>query len=284
VPSVMWPEDVWSFQSFENGYTTFPQGVPQYYALSTQPPLSFDVDTAPQQEGEYELLTVNAGAPLIVDSPTLIPIPTDFAWVLKWGAMADLLSKEAEAKDEGRAAYCNMRYQQGMKLLSMAPAALQFRINNVPLWMDAVRSADEYFTDWQTLEPGVPTNLFVAGLNLVALSPAPDAIGYSATVTVVQNAPIPVADGDFVQVARGDYDAIIDFSQHLAMFKNGGAEFAETKELYARFVRQAALYNSKLAEMACFQEEIYGISQREETINPRLTKQAATGDGGNNNG
>jgi hypothetical protein len=272
VPNVLWPEDVWSFESFEDGYTTFPEGIPTSYAMSSQPPLSFDVDTVPQQPGVYELLTVNAGTALTTTQPTLMPIPADFCYVLKWGALADLFSKEAEAKDELRAAYCNKRYQQGMQLLSSAPAVLQLRINNVPTWIDAVRGADEYATDWQSFAAGVPVNTFTAGLNLIALSPPPDATGYTVTATVVQNAPIPVAPGDFVQVARGDYDAVIDYAQHLALVKNGGSEFSATKELYARFVRQAALYNSKLHELGCFQEELYGTSQREEVMNPRMAK------------
>jgi hypothetical protein len=355
LPSVMWPEDVWAFQAYECGTTTLPQGVPQYYAISTQPPLSFDVDAAPQQASEYELLTVNAGPALTTKEATVIDIPTDFAWVLKWGAMADLLSKEAEAKDEGRADYCNQRYQQGMALLTYSAALLQFRINNIPLWIDAVRAADEYDTSWQAQTPGVPTNTWTAGLNLIALSPQPtmfvngvsissvgsgqtdgtytaasvggDGTGatityiifggilisttvtaggngytsvptftiaaggtpgtvtatisppFSASATVVQNAPIPVNDGDFLQVSRGDYDVIIDLAQHLALFKCGGAEFTETKAQWGRFVRQAALYNSKLKEMACFQEEIYGTSQREEAMNPRLAKDMADTNG-----
>lgn len=272
VPNVVWPEDVWSFEAFQDGYTTSPQGTPTSYAMSSQPPLSFDVDTTPQQPGTYELLTVNAGTDLMTTQPTLMPIPTDFCWVLKWGALADVFSKEAEAKDELRASYCNKRYQQGLQLLSAAPAVLQLRINNVPTWTDAVRGADEYSTDWQSFAPGVPVNTFTAGLNMIALSPPPDAFGYTVTVTVVQNAPLPVNPGDFVQVARGDYDAVIDYAQHLALVKNGGSEFAATKELYARFVKQAALYNSKLAELGCFEDEIYGTSQREEVMNPRTTK------------
>lgn len=272
VPNVVWPEDSWSFQAFEDGYTTFTQGTPSSYALSSQPPLSFDVDRVPQQPGVYELLTVNAGTALMTTQPTIIPIPTDFCWVLKWGALADLFSKEAEAKDEMRATYCNKRYQQGMQLLSTSPAVLQLRINNVPTWTDAVRGADEYSTDWQSFLPGVPVNTFTAGLNMIALSPPPDATGYAVTATVLQNAPIPVNQGDFVQVARGDYDAVLDYAQHLALVKNGGAEFAATKELYARFVRQAALYNSKLQELGCFEDEIYGTSQREEVMNPRMAK------------
>lgn len=284
VPSVLWPEDAWSFQAFENGYSTAPPGTPNYYALSTQPPLSFDTDLGPNRASAYELLTVNAGPALSTAAATILNIPTDYAWVLKWGALADLLSKESEAKDETRAAYCNQRYQQGLKLLMNSPALLQFRINNVPLWIDSVRAADEYQTDWEAQTPGAPQNVFVAGLNLIAISPSPDTNIYSAMATVVMNAPLPVNDTDPVQISRDVYDVIIDYSQHLALFKCGGAEFTQTKELYNRMVRMAATINAKLEEMGCFQQEIYGLSQREELMNPRLTKSVKAGlPGGSDN-
>lgn len=275
-PNVMWPEDLWSFQAFEDSYAQAPPGTPGCYSISAQPPLSFDVDYTPQQAGDYELLTTNAGPVLTTASPTIIDIPDDFTWVLKWGALADLFSKEAEAKDEARAQYCNMRYQQGLKLLMNSPAILNFRINNVPLWIDAVRSADEYDTAWEGQSPATPTYVYTAGLNLIALNPTPDGI-YSATCTVVENAPIPVNDGDYIQTSQGDYDAIIDYAQHLSLLKCGGAEFSQTMELYSRFVRQAALSNSKLAEMGIFEEQLYSNSQREEIMNPRMTKSAKEG-------
>jgi hypothetical protein len=271
----LWPEDTWSFQSYEPEYGVQQQGVPSSFSLSAQPPLSFDVDIPPQQEGQYELLTVNAGTDLTPVIPTIMPIPNDFAWVLKWGALADLFSKEAEAKDTMRAQYCNMRYQQGMQLLTMSPAVLEVRVNNVPVWTDAVRSADEFQTDWQAQTPGQPVSAFVAGLNLIALSPQPDSTAYSVSVSVVENAPLPVENDDFLQVARDDYDVILDYAQHLALVKCGGEEFIRTKPLFDRLVRQAALYNSKLAESGMFQDAIYGSSQLEETMNPRMKKPAS---------
>lgn len=274
-PNVLYPDDVWGYEAFESNWTTQTPGTPSSYAMSAQPPLSFDVDVPPAVAGQYEVLTVNAGPQLTVGTPTLIGIPDDFAWVLKWGALADLLSKESEAKDAARAAYCNKRYQQGLALLTNAPAALAMRVNNVPVWIDAVRSADMYDTTWQGQPAGVPQRVYVAGLNLIALSPQPDDSNLSIAATVVQNAPIPVADTDFLQCGRDDYDVIIDYAQHLALFKNGGAEFTETIELYARFVRQAATYNSKLSELGEFKDELYGNSHREEMFNPRLSPELA---------
>lgn len=279
--NVLWQEDIWSFQAFESPYTTQEQGTPFTYSLSSQPPMTFDVDVPPQQEGNYELLTVNASNYAFdATKPTQINIPADFCWILKWGVLADLFAKESEAKDVMRAAYCNHRYQQGLKLLASSPALLQLKINNaVPIWIDSVKNADEYSTDWQNQTPAMPESVFAAGLNLIALSPEPDQ-SYSATATVLQNAPVPFLPSDFVQVGRDDYDVIIDYAQHLALFKNGGQEFARTKDLYSRFLHQAAVYNSKLQEMGEFKTDIYGSSQREEITNPRLTKSLETADDG----
>jgi len=275
-PNVLYPDDNWGFQAFEPDWTTQTPGRPSSYAMSAQPPLSFDVDVPPALPGTYELLTMNAGPQLTPTTPTLIGIPDDFFWVLKWGALADLLSKESEAKDTVRAEYCEKRYKQGLALLTNSPAALQIRVNNVPIWMDAVRTADEFDVGWQALTEDVPKAAYVAGLNLIALSPRPPVVdptnpAISITATVVQNAPLPVADGDFIQVGRDEYDVILDYAQHLALFKCAGFEFTETAQLYARFVRQAAIYNGKLKELGEFKDELYANSHKEETFNPRLS-------------
>lgn len=285
-PSVMWQEDIWSQQAFEDGYTTYPQGTPFTYAISSTPQLTFDTDVVPQQPGNYEVLKVNAsGYTFNVSTPTVINIPTDFCWILKWGVLADLFSKESEAKDVMRANYCNQRYKQGLRLLQESPAILQLRLNNLALWVDSVKNADEFSTDWQALPQSTPMNAYVAGLNMVAFSPEPeDGVTYSATATVLQNAPIPSLPGDFIQVGRDEYDVIVDYAQHLALLKNGGDEFLRTKDLYARFVRQAALSNSKLTEMGEFKQEIYGTSQREEVSNPRYTKSIANAGSEDDNG
>ena len=69
-------------------------------------------------------------------------------------------------------------------------------------------------------------------------------------------------------VAREDLDAILDYVVHVAMLKSGGAEFASTAPLFQRFLKQAQLYNSKLAELGEFSATIFGQSQREAQTNP----------------
>lgn len=270
-PTMMWPEDTWGEMAFNRNYTITPAGIPYAYMMSTQPPISFDTDRPPAWAGSYELLTVNAGAALSVTSASLLSIPDDWTHVLKWGAMADLLSREWDAKDIPRAAYCEQRYRLGLAAMSTTPALIAMRLGNVPLQIDAIRAADLYNTNWEAFLAGPPKNCYHSGLNLLALSPIPDSGSYSFMATVVQNAPLPVLPGDPVQVARDDLNSIIDYAQHLATFKEGGDEFLRTMPLFERFMKQAAVYNGKLSELGEYQSMLKDISQREDDMNPRLT-------------
>jgi len=270
--SVLWPEDTWAEQAFNNRYTLAPAGTPLAYLQSTQQPITFQTDVPPGGAGIYELLVMQTGI-LPNTSPRVIGIPNDWVHVLKWGVLADLLSRESLAKDIPRAAYCEQRYRLGLAAMLQAPALLAMRIGNVPLQIDSVRSADLYNTSWQAQPQQKPQTALHAGLNLVALSPTPGLV-HSMTATVVENAPLPVNPGDPVQVAREDYDVILDYAQHLAAFKQGGDEFARTMPLMQRFLKQAALYNGKLAELGEYTSMLLDQSQRERDTNPLATPSA----------
>lgn len=260
--------DVWAKRAFDYGYTTAPQEPPDGWMQNAEPPLSFDVDRVVPVEGTYDVLTVNAGATFDADAAQLLSVPDDWSWVVKWGALADLLSRESNAKDPLRAAYCAQRFEEGCRLMSDAAALLSLQINGIPLFVDAVTNGDNFNPLWQANAAASPSSCYTAGLNLIAF-PAPDAGPYSALATVVKNAPVPSANSDYIQVARNDYDAIINYAQHLAMVKVGGAEFLATVPLYQAFMRQASQYNKKLVSQGQFQMPMYEVSQLEEERNPR---------------
>jgi hypothetical protein len=266
--TVMWPEDAWAEQSFNRQYTLAPAGTPFAYLMSAQPPISFDTDKPPAYAGQYELLTVNAGPALSAAAASTLLIPDDWTPVLKWGALADLLSREWDAQDLPRAKYCESRYRMGVAALLSAPALLAMRIGNAAVQIDSVRSADLYNTGWEGLAPGTPINIYTAGLNLLALSPSPDIGPYSFLATVVQNAPLPSSLSSPVQVSRDDLDVIIDYAQHIAAFKQGGQEFLQTLPLLQRFLKQAAVYNAKLLELGEFTSMLLNVSQMESGSNP----------------
>jgi hypothetical protein len=279
---VMWPEDSWAMASFDYNWTQNPPGNPSTYLMSTEPPLSFDTNCPPQSAGQYELLTIEAGGTLSFVAPSTLNVPDDWTWVIKFGALADLMGRQANAADPLRQVYAEQRYKMGLMLLEKAPALLAMRVGNVPLQVDAIRNGDYFNTNWEAQAPGPPREALYSGLNLVALAPPPDAgpspgQPYMLTATVVENAPVPVADTDEIQMSRGDYDSVLDYCVHLAMFKAGGKEFSDTLPLFDRFLKQAALYGLKLAELAEFMKPIYDTANYEKNQNPVVSVAPAGG-------
>lgn len=259
--AVLWPDDTWAEDHYNPEYTITPPGTPSVYSRSAQPPLSFDVDIQPAVPGQYECLVTQTPA-------SGLGIPDDWEWVIKWGALADLLSRESVAKDELRAKYCEVRYRRGMAMMMSAASVLNARHSNSPLEIDSVQNLDDWKPSWQSESQGPPQTLVTAGLNLIGISPASDATPRSIVITTVQNMPIPTDPGQYIQVGRGDYDAIIDQAQHIASFKMGGSEFMATLPLHERFLKQAGLYNSKLQELGQFQKDMYDLGRMQDDSNP----------------
>jgi hypothetical protein len=266
----LWRDDTWAEMAFATSYLQSPAGFPSVYWMSTEPPIAFEVDVRPGYGGQYETLTTNQAPTPAPGGIQTIPLPNDWVHVAKWGALAYLLSTESNAKDVSRAKYCAERFKVGKRLLEKSAALLALRIGNVPLQIDSVEAGDEYDARWQSQAPGTPRNAWQAGLNLVGLAPAPIAPTTSLTATVVQNAPVPVNATDWIQVSEDVLNVILDYAQHLAAFKQGGAEFAATMPLLETFLREATVYNSKLTEMGEYTEFLTGISQMNESRNPRL--------------
>lgn len=149
-----------------------------------------------------------------------------------------------------------------------APAVIGARINNVPVVVEPVTNGDFYDANWQGKTPATPSAVYYAGLNMVGLSAPPSSTGVPVTVNVVRNMVLPMADSDQLQVGRDDVSAILDYAQHIAMLKCGGAEFAATFPLYANFLRRCTLYNSKLAALSLYLEFLDGRGQDDARVHP----------------
>lgn len=271
---ILFPGDLWGTQVFEAGFPQQAPGAPQMWRRSTEPPVSFDVDIQPAVPGQYDVLTVNAGADLSSIMSSVLPLPNDWVWVAKYGALAQLFNRDSLSTDPLRARYCHMRYKQGLAAMRAAPALLGARINNVPVIVDAVTNADFYSANWQGATPATPTAAYYAGLNMVALNATPNTGLNSLTASVVSNMVLPSVDADFLQLGRDDIGAVMDESQHIAMIKGGGTEFEETFPLHANFLRRCTLYNSKLRALSDFLEFLDGRGQEDNRVHP--TFQGAT--------
>lgn len=246
-------------------------GTPTQWMQNVEPALSFDVDYIPPSSGFYEVLSVQAGAALSTTSPTILGIPDDWCWVVKWGALGDLLARESNSQDLPRALYCQKRFEEGLRLLKKASGLLLASFGGLLVPISPVSEGDNYNYGWEGLPAGSLLSLYTGGLNLLATSPPGSG---ELTLTVVENATVPSGSGDFLQVGRDDYDSVMDYAQHLAAFKLGGEEFEASFPLLQGFLAQAKLYNSEVGEMGFFSRPLYEVGRQEEEKNPVYGKES----------
>ena len=224
-------------------------GVPNTFSLSSEPPLSWDVDIPPTAPGTYEAVVLESGDPFNPPTPTLINIPDDFAWVLEWGALADLLGREAESTDRERASYCAKRYLDGIQLMLKTPWIELGKVNGQAVSIDSVYAGDRYDIEWDSNPTGFGPVIYTAGIDMIA-SP----VNSSTGCTLLGNAPIPILGTDFIQCSRSNMDTIYDFAQSRALFKSGGTSFTEALELEKKAILACSGENSRLKSLGAFSD------------------------------
>lgn len=271
-PSTLYREDGLAFEYFNNGYeqTT---GTPLGWDTLGSPPQLITFDAAAGVPNALDMLCMLSGGVIAPPTPSPLLIPDDFSWVLKFGMMADLLSKESEATDLERAKYCQQRFTEGLRLMMEMPWLTQARINNVPCDTPSVTEADSYDYEWQS-NAAAQIGIVRGGIDLFAVSPTiPAGTSIGVTLTLVGNAPIPAADGNFIQVSRDVLDAILDEAQHLAMFKEGGKSFMDSMPLHQNFIRTAVQTSTRLRESGIFATTLRPPVSRQDAAMPRFAAQ-----------
>jgi hypothetical protein len=246
--STLWRSDEWASESFQSTWATSPQNPPTNFSTAVVPPVTLTVIPPAQASGQIELITTNSGAALNPATGVLLGIPDDFSWVVRMGALADLLGREGQSRDAQRAQYAEARWKEGIALAQQFTSVLTGYLNGVQVFPQSIRSLSCFRSSWQNEAAGTPDTLGMMSWNLIALAPLPISSIFSIMLDMVTNAPVPVNDGDFIQIGREDLDALLDMAQHLVSFKQGGEEFMETIPIYQNAVTQAKLRNSKIRE------------------------------------
>lgn len=88
-------------------------GSPILYTEGEVPTLTIQVMPASLDAGVIELLYV-ALSTTLSNSGVNFTVPDEFVPALKWGALGMLLEKVGRGQDQERAAYCKMRYTEGV--------------------------------------------------------------------------------------------------------------------------------------------------------------------------
>ncbi len=240
MPVTMTREDSEAFQSFEPGYLQT-YGWPQSWTVASEPPLAFDTDLAPNTPGSFDVLALNAGPTFAPPATSLLGVPDDWSWLPMYGALADVLGIESEATDRQRAAYCLQRYTQGLELMKasnwMLKATLNVQVSN-PV---SLAEMDAYSPGWQQSNANLPC-VVEAGMDVVAPTPG---VGQQLVLTLVGNAPLLDTTGTYVQCGMDDFEAILNYAQHVASFKQGGDSFASSEGMLKDFFRAVGARNSR---------------------------------------
>ncbi len=234
-------EDEWTMQHFAPAWPQNPQAPsrrwPTGYSVGVTPPLVVQLAPAPETGGLLDLVAVVTAATLDpANLSTLLGVPDDWSWVIKWGALSELLNRDGLAYDPQRAAYCEARYRQGVKLAKAASVVLQGYIDGEQGSLKSLVETDQYRRSWQTT-PGAPTSILTAGWNLVGCNPPPNGTGYTITLDMVVNVPIPVSLIDCVPIDAFQRDCWMDYAQHLSTFKEGPSQLLNTMNLFDNFMR-----------------------------------------------
>lgn len=273
-PIVLHREDDLAFEYFTPNWTPASTGTLSSYGVITSPMLGFAADVAPTVAGNFEFVLSNAGLAFNPPAATILGVPDDWAWVVKWGALYDLLSSQPEASDPLRAAYCKQRYEDGLRMMQSLPWLLLATIDGTPVDTPGVIQADQYSYGWDFSAHGIfplgNLQLVVGGVDFVAPSPVLSTTNHDVIMKVVGNATIPATDSDFVQVSRDDFDVVLGLAEHIASFKLGGEEFQRTFPLLGRAAQMAMRKNDKLAALGLFRDVLLAEGQRQQTSDPRI--------------
>ncbi|MCU1299726.1 MAG: hypothetical protein JWQ87_10 [Candidatus Sulfotelmatobacter sp.] len=236
---------------FEPDFPNETPAMPQEWMVASEPPLAFNVDVAPSVAGKYEVVALQSGVPFTPPAANLLGIPDDFAWLARYGALADLLGRESDATDLPRAQWCQKRYMDGLKLIASAPWIFLASVNGVPVDVSSMTQQDCFWPEWDS-DPNFWPTLVTAGMDFfwVPTTPAGNSIG----MTVIGNAPCPILDADFIQVSRSVWDAVLSMAQFLCAFKMGGAEFSSAMGLEKIFIQAAEQEGQRLSKLGIFSD------------------------------
>jgi hypothetical protein len=248
-PTTLYRDDTVAQEWYEAPLYQQNPGTPQTFSLSSEPPLSWQVDIPPSQPGTYEAVVLQSGAPFNPPTPTLVGIPNDFVWVLEYGALADLLGQEAESTDRERSEYCLKRYQDGLQLMLKTPWIELGRVNGQAVSIDSIVATDRYSPEWDSNPTGFGPVIVAGGIDNVA---AP--VGSNIGCTLLGNAPVPVNPSDYVQVSRSDWEIVILLAQCRSLFKMGGQEWKSGLEIEKSAIQMCSANNSRLKSLGAFSD------------------------------
>ena len=110
--SDQFPEDMLNTE----WYTT--PATPLTYTVANIPNMQIDIMPPPITAGSLNVIYSSIGSALSNTGVT-VPIIDDLTPYIKWGVLADMFNKDGPAHDAQRAAYCEVRFNEGIAMAKM---------------------------------------------------------------------------------------------------------------------------------------------------------------------
>lgn len=243
IVTVLRRDDSWGLTHYaRRTWVTQADQRPKAYAVGETPPLVLQIAPVPSTAATLQTLSINRGPVVVPGTAVSLGVPNDFAWVVLFGALMELLNKDGLAYDPARAGYCQARWEHGIEQAKEAAVVVDAEISGSPVEIASVSDADFYAAAWPMVSAN-PRRGITSGHTLFGLVPPPGVpVGggqYSVTLDLVRNAPVPSADGDYLQVGPELLDTILNYAQHLALFKEGAAAIQQAQGLLDQFLKMA---------------------------------------------
>lgn len=226
--------------------------IPDSYSVVATSPRRVEVTPAPQDTGLLVYVQVPGHLTL---QPTLLPtaiyIPPNFSWAAKWHALFTLLNAEGERRDKFRADYCAMRIKDALVVARNLPGILRAYIDDVQVGVTTSWDEDAIAPNWRNVT-GTPLTIVQHSYTTISLSPIPVITSdhpdgkYSVSFDLSANALIPESEASYLDISADLVQCLLDYAHHLACFKLGGQEFADSIPSYTRFLTMAMAFNAKL--------------------------------------
>ncbi len=266
--TLLWKADQFTMTAAAPGWMQSP-GVPSDFSTILQHPLVMQLSPPPADVGAVSLVTVNSlGSLTPATVATVLGIPDDLCWVVKFGALADLYVTDGPGEDKARARYCENRWKDGVQLARIYNLVRLGYQSGVPSFVDSLGEIDQARPSWVNELPGPPEAIGILG-NLVAVLPTPDNTPHSVSFDLTPKFPIPQMGSSWIQVGQEILDVIIDYAQHLAQIKVGASDLNDTMGLYENLVKVAAVTNDRLRAQANNFDVLSDRSLRGEKTHPR---------------
>lgn len=226
-PLPLWAMDYYQAQGYTDTAGVYPTGRPKAFMTNYTPTLALDLFPDPQVDATLRVYTIQSDA--VLDPTTVeqfMGLPNDACWIAKYRALSDLLSGDGLARAPQMSQYCEKRYQDGLTAMETYQSLLWATLDGKRMTISPLSLLDSQRANWQSTT-GRPKSIHQLNWNLYAVYPVPDD-DYDLEIEIVRKAPLPVADGDYIQVGREQMQAIYDYAQHVACFKMQGEEFEAT--------------------------------------------------------